>query len=95
MTYNETMKSKVVFELTKKEIKNLPLYIYNKLIRWAEQVEELGMTEVRKHSGWHDEPLKGKRKAQRSIRLNRAYRAIYVIEDGDIIVVVEANKHEY
>ena len=35
--------------------------------------------------GFHDEPLRGQRHGQRSIRLNRAYRAIYVISsDGSI-----------
>ena len=48
--------------------------------------------------GFHDEPLKGKRQGQRSVRLNRAYRAIYV-ERGtgavELIEVLEVNKHEY
>ena len=48
--------------------------------------------------GFHDEPLKGKRQGQRSVRLNRAYRAIYVEhETGEVelIEVLEVNKHEY
>lgn len=48
--------------------------------------------------GYHDEPLKGKRVGQRSIRLNRAYRAIYEIDEtGQVhfIEVLEVNKHEY
>jgi hypothetical protein len=36
------------------------------------------------------------RKGQRSIRLNKAYRAIYVESDGGIeICIIEVNKHEY
>lgn len=38
------------------------------------------------------------RNGQRSVRLNRAYRVIYVenrIEDIIIVDVVEVNKHEY
>ena len=31
--------------------------------------------------GYHDEPLKGHRAGQRSIRLSRAYRAIYEIKE--------------
>ena len=95
MTYNIRMKNTVVFEATKKELKKLPSYILEKLIRWAEQVELIGVDELRKSPGWHDEPLKGNRKGQRSIRLNRAYRAIYIEEKGKVIVVLEANKHEY
>jgi len=54
--------------------------------------------QVRKLPGYHDEPLKGDRKGQRSVRLNRAYRAIYEeSEDGQltIITVLEVNKHDY
>lgn len=47
--------------------------------------------------GYHDEPLKGARVGQRSIRLNRAYRAIYVIKNDGIEFgsVEEVNKHDY
>ena len=61
-------------------------------------VEESGIREVRKFKGFHDEPLKGRRRGQRSVRLNKAYRAIYVEhEEGEIelIEVLEVNKHEY
>jgi len=56
------------------------------------------MGEVRKLRGYHDEPLKGKRKGQRSIRLNRAYRLIYEQDTSEELVVVavlEVSKHEY
>jgi hypothetical protein len=45
----------------------------------------------------HDEPLKGDRKGQRSIRLNQAYRAIYVVVSGaaQFVRVEEVNKHRY
>ena len=42
--------------------------------------------------------MKRDRKKQRSIRLNKAYRAFYVTdEDGEIhfIEVIEVNKHDY
>jgi toxin HigB-1 len=56
------------------------------------------LRDIRKLSGYHDEPLKGNRLGQRSIRLNKAYRAIYMEEiDGtvNLIVIEEVNKHEY
>ena len=81
------------FEIRKKELKKLPSYILSKLFRWADQVERYGIDEVRKSSGFHDEPLRGNREGQRSIRLNNAYRAFYREEKGCIIVVMEANKH--
>ena len=45
---------------------------------------------------FHDEPLKGERKGQRSVRMNKAYRIIYVvIKDRIHIELIEVNKHEY
>ena len=53
---------------------------------------------IRKIPGFHDEPLKGNRKGQRSIRLSKAYRAIYIIgQQGNIEIaeIIEVNKHDY
>ncbi len=47
---------------------------------------------------FHDEPLQGNRRGQRSIRLNQAYRAIYLeTSDGDLelVEIIEVTKHEY
>jgi len=47
---------------------------------------------------YHNEPLKGDRKGQRSVRLNKAYRVIYEeTESGNVVLigVQEVNKHEY
>lgn len=81
-----------------KELSKLPTYISEKLLLWIDDIKEVGLEQVRTRSGYHDEPLKGKRQGQRSIRLNRSYRAIYVIRaDGKIefIEVIEVNKHDY
>ena len=80
-----------------KDIKRLPKQIRNKLLAWIEAIEEIGLEEVRKSKGLHDEPLKGKRAGQRSIRLNKAYRAIYKVVKKriEIAIVEEVNKHEY
>lgn len=90
--------SRVIFDLVEKELAKLPLQIRKKLYGWAQSVEEKGLQHVRTIKGYHDEPLQGKRFGQRSIRLNRAYRAIY-IEKIDksisIILIIEVNKHEY
>ena len=62
-------------------------------------VKEEGLMDIRKIKGYHDEALKGKRKGQRSVRLNRSYRLIYrKMEDGkkiNLIIVEEVNKHDY
>jgi len=76
----------------------VPVYIKEKLLLWVDAVERVGLNNLRKIPGYHDEPLKGKRKGQRSIRLNKAYRAIYVENEQQeivIISIIEVNKHEY
>lgn len=57
-----------------------------------------GVSATRKSLGFHDEPLKGQRQGQRSVSLNKAYRAIYIEKhDGtlEFLEVIEVNKHEY
>ena len=69
----------------KSDLLRVPEYIAQKLKLWIFLVETTGLEAVRKTKGFHDEPLRGDRQGQRSIRLNRAYRAIYVIKfDGSI-----------
>ena len=49
-------------------------------------------------NGYHDEPLKGRRLGQRSIRLNKAYRAIYELKNNgttELVHIEEVNKHDY
>lgn len=80
-----------------KDLRKVPLPIAIKLQAWIQDVGERGLNEVRKIKGYHDEPLQGKRKGQRSIRLNVAYRAIYVVKSGVIsfVEIQEVNKHDY
>ena len=81
-----------------KQLKKVPVYIAVKLQTWIDDVGYLGLSEVKKVPGYHDEPLKGERKGQRSIRLSRSYRAIYWIDKNDIIQfleILEVTKHEY
>ena len=88
-------------ELTKNALKDLakvPKFIKDKLLLWIDAIERLGLYQTRKIPGFHDERLKGTRKGQRSIRLNKAYRAIYVedyIKKALVISIIEVNKHEY
>jgi proteic killer suppression protein len=89
-----------VVELAKvrKSLARLPHFVVKKLQGWVEDVELQGIREVRKIPGYHDEPLKGNRAGQRSIRLTRGYRANYTeAKDGsvNVIIVEEVNKHEY
>jgi proteic killer suppression protein len=77
-----------------KALDKIPTHIARKLQGWIDDVEERGIIEVRKVPGFHDEPLKGGLHGSRSIRLNKAYRAIYIEEMGKIYIT-EVNKHEY
>jgi len=81
-----------------RQLEKLPKNIGKKLYAWADLVRISGILAIRTHSGFHDEPLKGQRLGQRSIRLNRSYRAIYVEKhDGtlEFLEVIEVNKHDY
>lgn len=89
---------RVIFTKVEKQLKKLPKFIVVKLLGWAKSVELKGLREVRKIPGFHDEPLKGDRLGQRSIRLNQSYRAIYTeSSDGSVnlVTIEEVNKHEY
>ena len=81
----------------KKDLKGIPRNIVRKLGNWIREVEIVGLEEVRKISGYHDESLRGRRRGQRSIRLNRSYRAIYTIRGSlvEFVMIEEVNKHEY
>ena len=81
-----------------KELRKLPDYIQEKFRSWFVAVETDGLLVTRKLPGLHDEPLKGDRIGQRSVRLSKAYRAIYREgKDGSVILVevLEVNKHAY
>jgi proteic killer suppression protein len=82
----------------KKDLRSVPTPILKKFRAWVDDVEFNGLEAARKRPGYHDEPLKGDRRGQRSIRLNRSWRAIYELKsDGsvDLVEVQEVNHHEY
>ena len=79
-----------------KQLARVPEFIRKKVVFWTFLVENNGISEVALSPGFHDEPLKGDRRGQRSVRLNRAYRLIYkVIEDRVYIELLEVHKHDY
>ena len=81
-----------------KDLRKVPRYVAVKLMAWVDDVENRGVEEVRKIPGYHDEPLHGDRAGQRSVRLSRGYRAIYVIRSRgaiEFIRIEEVHKHEY
>jgi len=88
-------------KITKNALKDLhrtPIYIQEKFRAWLEAVNKSGLMETRKRPGWHDEPLQGNRRGQRSIRLNKQWRAIYVIKENgaiEFVEIMEITPHEY
>ena len=103
-----SIRSRINFELWKlsiskkieKRLRKLPTVIREKIVYIGRiLVESVGIREnQKKEKGYHDEPLKGKRKGQRSIRLNRSWRAIYREEKDrtiNLIIVEEVHKHDY
>lgn len=89
---------KVDLSLVREKLKRIPKHISLKLIGWARDIEIYGLKKVRLSKGYHDEPLKGKRKGQRSIRLSKGYRAIYIEKNDDQLVIIETlevHKHDY
>lgn len=85
-------------ERLEKDLRKVPKRIIRKLKLWVDHVENEGLRDARKIKSYHDEPLQGVRFGQRSIRLNRSYRAFYIEKSDDhinLIEVVEVNKHAY
>ena len=82
-----------------KDLRKIPDFVADRFYKWVLDITEQGIRNVRKVPGWHDEPLKGDRKGQRSVRLNRSYRAIYKEDKTggkiELIEVLEINKHKY
>ncbi len=84
--------------LALKQLRKVPRHLVDKLLGWVRLVERDGLEEARRIPGYHDEPLRGERSGQRSIRLSKAYRAIYRVDDGgsvEVAVVEEVSKHDY
>ena len=91
--------NKVLLEKhSKQDLILVPSHIVRKFMGWVLYVESFGIREARLVKSFHDEPLKGNRRGQRSIKLNRSYRAIYIElsqNEIEIINVIEVNKHDY
>ena len=87
----------VLSKRAEKDLATVPEHVALKLQDWVEDVEERGIEIVRTIPGYHDEPLKGALKGQRSIRLSKAYRAYYrVVRDVIEFLRVEGvDKHVY
>ena len=97
-TFSGVVRSVDLSRLALKQLRKVPRHVVDKLLGWVQLVEKDGLEETRRIPGYHDEPLCGERMGQRSIRLSKAYRAIYRIDEGGLVqlaVVEEVSKHGY
>jgi proteic killer suppression protein len=89
----------VATKVAAKQLRKAPPQVRNAFAYWIALIGEHGLLNVRKIPGFHDEPIAvGPHAGERSVRLNRAWRAFYVIRrDGsvELVEVVEVNKHIY
>ncbi len=88
----------ILTSTAKKQLRHCPEYIARKFAYWINLIQSLGLREACKYKGFHDEPLKGYRLNQRSVRLSKAYRIIYrelTPTAYEIIEILEVNKHDY
>ncbi|MCS6267543.1 MAG: hypothetical protein H2174_08255 [Vampirovibrio sp.] len=82
-------------KFAQKQFRKAPSLIQDKLEDWMLLIEAEGLDFARTLKGYHDEPLQGNRKGQRSIRLNRQWRAIYEELTGTIVEIQEITPHDY
>ena len=75
----------------------IPRHIQIKFTLWIKLVESCGIEKVRNEKNrYRDKALKGQRKGQYSIRLNKAYRVFYEEDKKtNTVKLLEVNKHEY
>lgn len=88
----------VDYNKARKDLKRTPKHIQAKFFVWISTIETHGLRYTQTLKGYHDEPLKGQRKGERSVRLNIQWRAIYRILKNDqveLVEVLEVNPHEY
>jgi proteic killer suppression protein len=87
-----------VSKLADKQMTKIPEHILSRLKSWIETVEQFGLIYARTLKSLHDEPLQGKRKGQRSIRLNKQWRLIYSENETTQqieILILEVTPHDY
>ena len=87
-----------VSKLADKQMAKIPEHILSRLKSWIETVEQFGLIYARTLKSLHDEPLQGKRKGQRSIRLNKQWRLIYSENETTQeieILILEVTPHDY
>lgn len=80
-----------------KNPKKLPKHIKESFLDWVSFVNFNGLDAAQKTKRFKDHPLKGERKGQRSVYLNKQWRAVYEVTNGvlTIVIVKEITPHDY
>ena len=74
----------------------LPLEILKRYEKWKDIVRVSGPAGLRLIRGLRDEALAGQWKVHRSSRLGQQFRVIYMVEAGEVVVlVIEITAHDY
>jgi len=80
----------------KKEIINLPIQCKKKYAVFKYISEYSGLKGLSNYPGFKLEQLKGNLKGVYSVRLNIAYRVLFIVnEEKKMIEIYEISKHEY
>ena len=82
----------------RKALKKVPHFIADKVQIWADMVEKEGLFSVQKVPSFRDHSLKGDRKGQRSVYLNKQWRLVYTTNKNSDITIVrveEVMPHDY
>ena len=80
----------------KKEINKLPIQCKKKYAVFKYIVEFSGISGLSTYSGFKLEALQGNLKGQYSVRLNKGYRVIFVVNKNvKQVELYEISKHEY
>lgn len=87
----------VITRSARKGLENAPQHVKDKFSMWVKTVRLFGLSKARQVPSYHDEALKGQRDGQRSIRLNKQWRAVYTetATDTILVTVLEVSAHDY
>ena len=87
----------VLTRAARKGLENAPPHVRDKFGMWVKTVRLFGLNKAREVPSYHDETLKGQREGQRSIRLNKQWRAVYTetATDTILVTVLEVSAHDY
>lgn len=86
----------VLTRSAKKALVKCPDFIRDAFYAWAAVVAANGTHYTRTETRFKDEPLKGERHGQYSVRLNRQWRIIYTETHETLtITILEVTPHDY